>query len=81
MYLVRAYSIGCLKTLDIVQKHTAKSIAVAYPGGLWGPRPPGVSEGAPKKGKGKKRERKKGKERGNEERKKGTKGGKIGKST
>ena len=28
-------------------------------GGLWGPRPPGVTKGAPKiKGKGKKRERK-----------------------
>ena len=32
--------------------------AGAYPGGLWGPRPPQVTKGAPKK------ERKEGKKRG-----------------
>ena len=40
--------------------------AGAYPGGLWGPSPPGVTKGAPKKKekvKGKKREKRKKKEK------------------
>ena len=45
-------------------------------GGLWRPRPPGVTKGAPKKGKGKRE--KKGK-RGKKERKEWDKKGQKGK--
>ena len=47
---------------------------VSWGGGLWGPRPPGVTKGAPKrrKGKGKKERKRKKKEekKGKKERKK-----------
>ena len=48
-------------------------IAGAYPGGLWGPQPPGSLKGRQKKRKGKKRKKKERKEKKRKKGKKGTK--------
>ena len=46
-------------------------IAGAYLGGLWGPGPPGVTKGAPKRKKKRKGKEERGEKRGKKEEKKG----------
>ena len=68
---------GVKKRRGTIIRQKCDTASGAYPGGLWGPRPPEVTKGAPKrKGKKKRKEEKKKKEKEKEERKEGDKKGK-----